>query len=180
MAGLITRACRITPILWRTKNKMNEKLFSCPGSGVISVQPQTLQHVRAITNVSMVAKMNAQIDTDSEAVLKTYFKNLERGIQQQNRIMRFNLEGVLYMVEKYRECSQSQAMLMIKSCGEVMVDINCVERGHLLQSVLNTLDKAGITLDISLHNTLLKVNRVTNAKQRKNQDVSPFPGAIRK
>ena len=48
-------------------------------------------------------------------------------------------------------------MLMIRCCGEVMVDTDRVQREQLLDSVLTTLDRVGVKLDVSLYNTILKV-----------------------
>ena len=38
-----------------------------------------------------------------------------------------------------------------------MVDTDAVQREKLLEDVLNTLDKVGVKLDVSLHNAILKV-----------------------
>ena len=46
---------------------------------------------------------------------------------------------------------------MIRCCGDVMADTDSVQREQLLDSVLTTLDKVGVKLDISLYNTVLKV-----------------------
>lgn len=154
MAGLVTRACRLTPRLLRNRN--NVRLVSLPGGpgvNIFSEQPS----VRAIAHVSKVEKKIQQIERDSEAVTTTYFRKLEQGIQQQRRIMEYELQSLLGLVEKAGHCSPSQAMLMIKCCGDVMVDIDSVQREQHLDSVLNTLDKVGVKLDVSLYNTILKV-----------------------
>ena len=39
----------------------------------------------------------------------------------------------------------------------MMVDTDAVQREKLLETVLNTLDKVGVKLDVSLYNTILKV-----------------------
>ena len=154
MAGLVTRACRLTPRLLRNRN--NVRLARLPGgSGVniFSEQPS----VRAIAHVSKIEKRIQQIDRDSEAVTKSYFGRIEQGIQQHRRIIEYELHGVLGLVDKAGTCSHTQAMLMIRCCGDVMVDTDSVQREQLLDSVLNTLDKVGVKLDISLYNTVLKV-----------------------
>ena len=52
-----------------------------------------------------------------------------------------------------------------------MVDTDAVQREKLLENVLNTLDKVGVKLDVSLHNAVLKV---TNMKSN-NFDITIFP-----
>ena len=37
------------------------------------------------------------------------------------------------------------------------MDTDAVQRSQLLENVLNTLDKLGVKLDVSLYNTILKV-----------------------
>ena len=70
--------------------------------------------VRTIAHISKVERKIQQIERDSEAVTKTYFRKIEIGIQQQRRIMEYELHGVLAMVEKMGKCSTTQAMLMIR------------------------------------------------------------------
>ena len=53
-------------------------------------------------------------------------------------IMEYEPCGTLGLVDKPGHCSYSQAMLMIKCCGDIM------QREQLLDSALNTLDKVGL------------------------------------
>ena len=154
MAGLVTRVCRLTPRLLRCCDHV--KHVRSPGLRVSMFSE--LPPVRTIAHVSKVERRIQQIDRDSEAVTRTYFKKIEQGIQQQRRIMEYELHGVMGLVEKVEQCSQSQAMLMIRCCGEVLVDVDRVQREQLLDSVLDTLDRVGVKLDVSLYNTILKVN----------------------
>ena len=70
--------------------------------------------VRTIAHVSKVERRIQQIERDSEAVTKTYFRKIEEGIQQQRRVMGYELTGAMEMVKKSGKCSQTQAMLMIR------------------------------------------------------------------
>ncbi len=45
-----------------------------------------------------------------------------------------------------------------------MVDTDAVHRSQLLENVLNTLDKLGVKLDVSLYNTILKVHNDKHSK----------------
>ena len=112
MAGLVSRACRLTPRLLR--NNIEVRLVTLPGSGVSKMVSEHQPPVRTIVHVSKVERKIQQIERDSEAVTKTYFKHIETGIQQQQRIMEYELTGVLGMVKKIGQCSMTQAMLMIR------------------------------------------------------------------
>ena len=57
--------------------------------------------------------------------------------------MEYKLCGTLELVDWPGHCSYSKAMLMIKCCGDVM------QREQLLDSVLNTLDKVGVKLNVT-------------------------------
>ena len=70
--------------------------------------------VRTIAHVSKVERRIQQIERDSEAVARTYFRKIEDGIQQQRRVLGYELTGAMERVEKAGKCSQTQAMLMIR------------------------------------------------------------------
>ena len=112
MAGLVSRACRLTPRLLR--NNIEVRLVTLPGGPGVSKMVSEQPSVRTIVHVSKVERKIQQIERDSEAVTKTYFKHIETGIQQQQRIMEYELTGVLGMVKKLGQCSLTQAMLMIR------------------------------------------------------------------
>ena len=113
MAGLVSRACRLTPRLLR--HNIEVRLVTLPGGpGVSKMVSEHQPPVRTIVHVSKVERKIQQIERDSEAVAKTYFKHIETGIQQQQRIMEYELTGVLGMVKKIGQCSMTQAMLMIR------------------------------------------------------------------
>ena len=113
MAGLVSRACRLTPRLLR--NNIEVRLVTLPGGPGVSMMVSEHQPpVRTIAHISKVERKIQQIERDSEAVTKTYFRKIEIGIQQQRRIMEYELHGVLAMVEKMGKCSTTQAMLMIR------------------------------------------------------------------
>ena len=71
--------------------------------------------------------------------------------------MKYEVDNILRLVRKQGECTYSQSLLMIRSCGEVLVDVDTTTRMKMLETTLDVLNVAGAKLDINHYNILLKV-----------------------
>ena len=84
--------------------------------------------------------------------------SLDLSIRKSGRIQISEFDGLFNLIKSLRFCSPSQAVLLLKCCGEVLVDEDRKVRTGLVEKCLSLLKKTnGLTLDISHYNTLLKV-----------------------
>ena len=88
--------------------------------------------------------------------------SLDLNIRKSGRIQISELDGLFKLIKSLRFCSASQAVLLLKCCGEVLVDEDRQRRTRLLEKCLSLLKKTtnSLTLDISHYNTMLKVGLV--------------------
>ena len=85
--------------------------------------------------------------------------SMDLSIRKKGRIMISELHKVVALVESLQYCSPTQAVLLFKCCGEVLVDEDKQARTRLLEKSLRLVKNInGMNLDISHYNTLLKVS----------------------
>ena len=87
--------------------------------------------------------------------------SLDLNIRKSGRIQIGELDGLFKLIKSLRFCTASQAVLLLKCCGEVLVDEDRQVRTGLVEKCLRLLRKIqGLDLDIAHYNTLLKVCRL--------------------
>ena len=65
---------------------------------------------------------------------------------------------IFNLIEKTRVCSSNQALLIIKCCGEVLVDLDRKSRSEITERCIRLIKGLNDTpMDISHYNALLKV-----------------------
>lgn len=173
MASLVTKAHKVLPRLARAGN--GGRCWSGPGSVVVrshpppklflSVSPCQLQMMAGMGQVSpaRVHYSNHQQRKEYEesnigTVLNRYFEKMEKDIRNNNRIMKYEVDNARRLVNRQGECTYSQSLLMIRSCGQVLVDVDVTTRMQMLETALDVLKDAGVNLDINHYNILLKVS----------------------
>ena len=109
-------------------------------------------------NHASVARKIEYEKNNLDEVSSRYFKKLETDISNSRRVQRYEIESLLRVVELSGRCDYNQTMLIIKSCGEILVDVDMNERSRILQQCLDVFARAGVSLDISHYNAILKVH----------------------
>ena len=90
--------------------------------------------------------------------METLFSKLEQDSRRQGRVLARNLTRTINIIERTQHCPPSQTLLLIKCCGEVLVDVDRERRTQLVEKIISLLENIpASTLDISHYNTLLKV-----------------------
>ena len=99
-----------------------------------------------------------KVKRKQEERLDRLFYSLDLSIRKRGRIQIMDFDNVFHLIRSLRFCSSSQAVLLLKCCGEVLVDEDRQGRTGLVEKCLRLLRKIqGLDLDISHYNTLLKV-----------------------
>ena len=100
------------------------------------------------------------LKSKQEERLDKMLYSLDLNIRKRGRILISEFDKVLSRVSVLQCCSPSQAVLMLKCCGEVLVDEDKQSRTRLLEKTLRLVKNInGMNLDISHYNTLLKVSQ---------------------
>ena len=100
------------------------------------------------------------LKSKQEERLDKMLYSLDLNIRKRGRILISEFDKVLSLVSVLQCCSPSQAVLMLKCCGEVLVDEDKQSRTRLLEKTLRLVKNInGMNLDISHYNTLLKVSQ---------------------
>ena len=123
----------------------------------------------------MVVERNAETEAESRWVRQSQVKSkqeerldrllysMDLSIRKRGRIGIMDFDNVFNLIKSLRFCSPSQAVLLLKCCGEVLVDEDRQVRTGLLEKCLRLLRRInGLSLDISHYNTLLKVGLVSD------------------
>ena len=123
----------------------------------------------------MVVERKAEMEADSRWVRQSQVKSkqeerldrllysMDLSIRKRGRIGIMDFDNVFNLIKSLRFCSPSQAVLLLKCCGEVLVDEDRQVRTGLLEKCLRLLRRInGLSLDISHYNTLLKVGLVSD------------------
>ena len=104
-----------------------------------------------------------QMKRKQEERLDKILYSLDLSIRKRGRIGIMDFDNVFNLIKWLRFCSPSQAVLLLKCCGEVLVDEDRQVRTGLLEKCLRVLRRInGLSLDISHYNTLLKVGLVSD------------------
>lgn len=84
-------------------------------------------------------------------------KKLDLDARRNGRISLREVEDVIAEIRTSRSASGSQSLMVIRCCGNLISEEIPEKRTQLVQEVWNTLEKLGISLDISHYNALLRV-----------------------
>ena len=104
----------------------------------------------------------SQVKSKQEERLDRLLYSMDLSIRKRGRIGIMDFDNVFNLIKSLRFCSPSQAVLLLKCCGEVLVDEDRQVRTGLLEKCLRLLRRInGLSLDISHYNTLLKVGLVS-------------------
>ena len=105
----------------------------------------------------------SQVKSKQEERLDRLLYSMDLSIRKRGRIGIMDFDNVFNLIKSLRFCSPSQAVLLLKCCGEVLVDEDRQVRTGLVEKCLRLLRRInGLSLDISHYNTLLKVGLVSN------------------
>ena len=84
--------------------------------------------------------------------------SLDLSIRKRGRISLQDFSKVVSLVESLQYCSPTQAVLLLRCCGEVLVDEDSLTRTRLVEKILRLVKNINRKdLNISHYNTLLKV-----------------------
>ena len=90
--------------------------------------------------------------------LEALLSSMEQVSRKHGRVLARDLARALTIIEELQHCPPGEALLLIKCCGEVLVDVDSSRRSQLVQRCLTLLENVqGSKLDISHYNALLKV-----------------------
>ena len=96
----------------------------------------------------------------AQSELEVLLSSMEQASRKQSRVLTKDLARALTIIEEVQHCPAGEALLLIKCCGEVLVDMDSRRRSQLVERCFTLLAKVhGSKLDISHYNALLKVDK---------------------
>ena len=123
-----------------------------PEEVAVDTKPETEDGVKWVRETKVKRKQEERLDR--------LFYSLDLSIRKRGRIQIMDFDNVFHLIRSLKFCSSSQAVLLLKCCGEVLVDEDRQVRTGLVEKCLRLLRKIqGLDLDIAHYNTLLKVWR---------------------
>ena len=94
----------------------------------------------------------------SQDDLEKLFSVLETSFRKQGRVLERDMAKVINIIENTEVCPASQALLLVKCCGDVLVDVERKKRTQLVERCFSLIERIPSSkLDISHYNALLKV-----------------------
>ena len=91
---------------------------------------------------------------------------MEENIKRGGRVLLSDLHRLTNIIERTGSCTASQAHVLIKSCGAMLVDLDRRRRTELLDRQFSLLRRiSGDQLDVSHYNLLLNVSIQTSDLQ---------------
>ena len=167
MTGL-ANISRVAPKIIRVNNakavglvRRFVSLSRCQTPCLTQIHHQNTAFLHNERNANFFSQTAEKIRWEEENLPETinrYFEKLDKDLRIENRVMKHEIENLLRLVEKSEKCSFKQALLIIKACGEALVDLDNASRLDILTRALAVIDECGVKLDIMHFNTLLKVN----------------------
>ena len=85
---------------------------------------------------------------------------LDLEVRRTGRAPSFQLEQIVRKIETSGVCTANHALLVLRCCGEVLVDVDRENRTKLVQRYKDTIKRSGIEFDVSHFNALLKVSAI--------------------
>ena len=93
-----------------------------------------------------------------EDILDRMLYKLDMDVRRTGRALSIELAKAVRMVEQSGSCTANQALLVLRCCGEVLVDIDRGNRTKLVERYAGILRKNGVEFDISHYNAILRVS----------------------
>ena len=94
----------------------------------------------------------------SQDDLEKLFSVLDTSFKRQGRVLERDMARVINIIENIGVCPASQALLLVKCCGDVLVDVERSKRTELVERCFSLISRIPSSkLDISHYNALLKV-----------------------
>ena len=89
---------------------------------------------------------------------------MEENIKRKGRVLLADVHRLTNIIERTGTCSGSQALILIKSCGAMLVDLDRQSRTDLVNRQFSLFKRiSGDQLDVSHYNMLLNVSLQTSS-----------------
>jgi len=98
------------------------------------------------------------VKTQKEEILKRMLYRLDMDVRRTGRSLNFELEKSVKLIELSGFCRAEQALLVLRCCGEVLVDMNRQDRAKLLGRYTAILRKNQAKFDVRHYNAILRVH----------------------
>eukprot|EP00092_Neocalanus_flemingeri_P006880 GFUD01007426.1.p1 GENE.GFUD01007426.1~~GFUD01007426.1.p1 ORF type:complete len:1519 (+),score=489.48 GFUD01007426.1:137-4558(+) len=96
--------------------------------------------------------------SQQEEIMDRKLYKLDMDVRRTGRALSFELEKIVRMIERSGLCTTNQALLVLRCCGDVLVDIHRDNRTLLVDRYSNILKKNGVVFDVSHYNAVLRVH----------------------
>uniref|UniRef100_A0A1B6MDN1 Pentacotripeptide-repeat region of PRORP domain-containing protein n=1 Tax=Graphocephala atropunctata TaxID=36148 RepID=A0A1B6MDN1_9HEMI len=84
-------------------------------------------------------------------------RRLDEDARRIGRISMKEIEEALKEIRHFKKATASQSLMVIRCCGNLVPEEAPEHRTKLVEEIWNTLEKLGVSLDVSHYNSLLKV-----------------------
>jgi len=98
------------------------------------------------------------VKSQKEEVLDRMLYKLDLDLRRTGRVVSYELEKVVKIIELSGVCTSNQALLLLRCCGNVLVDLDKGTRNKLVERYIQILEKTGVTFDVSHYNAILRVH----------------------
>jgi len=166
MAGLARRGLvvgRLWPRLLRTPVSLTPRpaLYRLP-IRLLSAAPRVSEPLAEEVvglNLSEEEVERRRGGTGWQELLDKKLYKIDTEVRRVGRASQWDLEDVMNTVDKGKLCSPNQALLVLRCCGSVQVDLAPEERTRLLAEYLAVLGRVpDLAFDVSHYNAILKVH----------------------
>ncbi|VVC25742.1 Pentatricopeptide repeat,Tetratricopeptide-like helical domain [Cinara cedri] len=96
--------------------------------------------------------------------IDSHIKQLDSDLRRAGRISKREIEEILKEIKTSKTATPSQSLMVLRCCGSLVPDELPENRTILAKELWNTINRIGVSLDISHYNTLLKVYLENNYK----------------
>ena len=100
------------------------------------------------------------VKSQQEELLDRNLYKLDMDVRRTGRALTHDLARIVRMIELSGICTANQALLVLRCCGDVLVDIDRESRIKLAETYANVLKKNGVEFDVSHYNALLRVRHI--------------------
>jgi len=160
MSSLVRRGLlvgRILPRLLRS-NVSRSRIVISPVVTDGRLYSVTSQHVVQVETSTDDVKDRVNTRSRVEEILDKKLYKLDMDVRRMGRASSNELDEMVNFVERTGGCTANQALLILRCCGYVLVDLSREERCQRLERVEKVLQTVGVEYDVSHYNALLKVH----------------------
>jgi len=84
---------------------------------------------------------------------------IDMDVRRTGRAMSYGVDQILNTVRQYKRCSPNQALLILRCCGSVLVDLSSSQRTALMTETLDILSAVPeLKFDVSHYNAMMKAH----------------------